>query len=137
MDTLSAKMKKTSLMPKWWKKRFTAVITESDPSCKVVYLGNVLTGWAKGNSIQCSTFFSISIILFQMSGVTDLDSIGLYAKYNSIVCDSPLMNKDDVDSIVHGRAAKKKAGNNAMWEKVDWLISITSAGNVIVKMFAS
>ena len=42
-------MKKTSLMPRWWKKRFTAVITESDPSCKVVYLGNVLTGWAKGN----------------------------------------------------------------------------------------
>jgi hypothetical protein len=41
-------MKKTSLMPRWWKKRFTAVITESDPSFKVVYLGNVLTGWAKG-----------------------------------------------------------------------------------------
>lgn len=48
METLSAKMKKTSLMPRWWKKRFTAVITESDPSFKVVYLGNVLTGWAKG-----------------------------------------------------------------------------------------
>lgn len=36
-----------------------------------------------------------------------------------------------------GVPLKKKAGNNAMWEKVDWLISITSAGNVIVKMFAS
>ncbi|KAI9560883.1 hypothetical protein GHT06_011837 [Daphnia sinensis] len=48
MEKLSAKMKKTSLMPRWWKKRFTAVITESDPSFKVVYLGNVLTGWAKG-----------------------------------------------------------------------------------------
>ncbi|KZS15337.1 Uncharacterized protein APZ42_019121, partial [Daphnia magna] len=47
MEKLSAKMKKTSLMPRWWKKRFTAVITESDPSFKVVYLGNVLTGWAK------------------------------------------------------------------------------------------
>lgn len=48
MEALSAKMKKSSLVPRWWKRRFTAVITETDPSCKVVYLGNVLTGWAKG-----------------------------------------------------------------------------------------
>ncbi len=33
---------------RWWKRRFTATITETDPSFKVVYLGNVLTGWAKG-----------------------------------------------------------------------------------------
>lgn len=47
----SLKTKKTigsGLVPRWWKRRFTATITESDPSCKVVYLGNVLTGWAKG-----------------------------------------------------------------------------------------
>ena len=46
METL--KMKKSTL-PRWWKRRFTATITEADPSCKVVYLGNVLTGWAKGS----------------------------------------------------------------------------------------
>lgn len=57
MESLSAKMKKTSLMPRWWKKRFTAVITETDPSCKVVYLGNVLTGWAKGNLSTHVTLF--------------------------------------------------------------------------------
>lgn len=49
MESLGAKMKRTSLVPRWWKRRFTAVITETDPSCKVVYLGNVLTGWAKGD----------------------------------------------------------------------------------------
>lgn len=46
-ETLGGKMKKS--LPRWWKKRHTAVITEADPSCKVVYLGNVLTGWAKGD----------------------------------------------------------------------------------------
>ena len=52
VESLSNKMKKS--LPRWWKKRFSASITESDPSCKVVYLGNVLTGWAKGkpDSIQ-------------------------------------------------------------------------------------
>lgn len=30
-----------------WKRR-SVTITEYDPSYKVVYLGNVLTGWAKG-----------------------------------------------------------------------------------------
>lgn len=42
----SLKMKKK--VSRWWKRRFTATITETDPSFKVVYLGNVLTGWAKG-----------------------------------------------------------------------------------------
>ena len=52
VESLSNKMKKS--LPRWWKKRFSASITESDPSCKVVYLGHVLTGWAKGkpDSIQ-------------------------------------------------------------------------------------
>ena len=54
VESLSNKMKKS--LPRWWKKRFSASITESDPSCKVVYLGHVLTGWAKGkpDSIQIS-----------------------------------------------------------------------------------
>ena len=52
-ETLGGKMKKS--LPRWWKKRHTAVITEADPSCKVVYLGNVLTGWAKGNDRQPHT----------------------------------------------------------------------------------
>lgn len=33
-------------------RRRTVVITESDPTYKVAYLGNVLTGWAKGESIE-------------------------------------------------------------------------------------
>ena len=53
----SVKKKMTSLglptMPKlpkatkFWKKR-SANISEYDPTFRVVYLGNVLTGWAKG-----------------------------------------------------------------------------------------
>jgi hypothetical protein len=35
----------------FWKRR-TANITEYDPTYRVVYLGNVLTGWAKGKSIR-------------------------------------------------------------------------------------
>ena len=31
----------------FWKRR-TANITDYDPTYRVVYLGNVLTGWAKG-----------------------------------------------------------------------------------------
>jgi len=34
---------------KFWKKRSSANITEYDPTFRVVYLGNVLTGWAKGD----------------------------------------------------------------------------------------
>ena len=33
---------------KFWKRRKSLTINEYDPSFKVVYLGNVLTGWAKG-----------------------------------------------------------------------------------------
>ena len=33
---------------KFWKKR-SANISEYDPTFRVIYLGNVLTGWAKGN----------------------------------------------------------------------------------------
>ena len=32
----------------WRRQRGNASITEYDPSYKVAYLGNVLTGWAKG-----------------------------------------------------------------------------------------
>lgn len=35
-----------------WKRR-SVTITEYDPSYKVVYLGNVLTGWAKGKIKLC------------------------------------------------------------------------------------
>lgn len=34
-------------LKKLWKRK-SAVITEYDPSYKVIYLGNVVTGWAKG-----------------------------------------------------------------------------------------
>ena len=32
---------------KLWRRKSVA-ITESDPTYKVIYLGNVVTGWAKG-----------------------------------------------------------------------------------------
>ena len=34
---------------KFWKKRSSADITDFDPTFRVIYLGNVLTGWAKGD----------------------------------------------------------------------------------------
>ena len=42
----------TTTMPnmnlkKLWRKK-TVTLTEYDPTYKVIYLGNVLTGWAKG-----------------------------------------------------------------------------------------
>ena len=40
----------------FWKRR-TANITDYDPTYRVVYLGNVLTGWAKG---ECYIFEEIS-----------------------------------------------------------------------------
>lgn len=33
----------------FWKKSYSVSISEPDPEFKVAYLGNVLTGWAKGN----------------------------------------------------------------------------------------
>ena len=33
---------------KFWKKRRSADLGDSDPSYRAIYLGNVLTGWAKG-----------------------------------------------------------------------------------------
>ena len=38
---------------KFWKKR-SANISEVDPTFRVIYLGNVLTGWAKGKKIKIS-----------------------------------------------------------------------------------
>ena len=34
----------------FWKKKRSAVISDVDPQYRVTYLGNVLTGWAKGES---------------------------------------------------------------------------------------
>jgi hypothetical protein len=36
----------------WRRHRGNASITEYDPSYKVAYLGNVLTGWAKGKALS-------------------------------------------------------------------------------------
>ena len=43
---------------KFWKKR-SANISEVDPTFRVIYLGNVLTGWAKGKKIKISNCFKI------------------------------------------------------------------------------
>ena len=62
IESLGAKMKK-SLVPRWFKKRYqTATISECDPSCKVVYLGNVLTGWAKGTTF--AQFLALPLLPF-------------------------------------------------------------------------
>ena len=65
MDSFGSKVKKS--LPGWCKKRFSVTITESDPSCKVVYLGNVLTGWAKGkpssNSFTVHSSYNIYIVI--------------------------------------------------------------------------
>ncbi len=37
-----------NFIKRFWRKRKSLTINEYDPSFKVVYLGNVLTGWAKG-----------------------------------------------------------------------------------------
>lgn len=44
----------------WRRHRGNASITEYDPSYKVAYLGNVLTGWAKG---QLSLVFDYLLLL--------------------------------------------------------------------------
>lgn len=50
-DQLSAKAMRTltrSLGKLWWKRTHSVDISTPDPEYKVSYLGNVLTGWAKG-----------------------------------------------------------------------------------------
>lgn len=42
----------------WRRHRGNASITEYDPCYKVAYLGNVLTGWAKGERIKSFLFFA-------------------------------------------------------------------------------
>ena len=42
---------------KFWKKRRSEDLGDSDPSYRAIYLGNVLTGWAKGK-FQTSIFIT-------------------------------------------------------------------------------
>lgn len=42
----------------WWKRSHSVEISSPDPEYKVSYLGNVLTGWAKGEF----TFFSLHLL---------------------------------------------------------------------------
>lgn len=48
---------------KLWKRR-SVTITEYDPTYKVAYLGNVLTGWAKGKFLVISEVFSKNLHYF-------------------------------------------------------------------------
>ena len=51
---------------KFWKKRRSEDLGDSDPSYRAIYLGNVLTGWAKGK-FQTSIFItSICTILHRL-----------------------------------------------------------------------
>ena len=52
----------------FWKRK-SASITEYDPTYRVIYLGNVLTGWAKGKRILSSVDERPSVLIknFQIS----------------------------------------------------------------------
>eukprot|EP00094_Tigriopus_californicus_P010052 TCALIF_09693-PC protein Name:"Similar to FAM43A Protein FAM43A (Homo sapiens)" AED:0.27 eAED:0.27 QI:0/0.66/0.75/1/0.66/0.75/4/197/673 len=39
----------TMMKPKFWKKKRSATISDIDPEYRVIYLGNVLTAWARGD----------------------------------------------------------------------------------------
>lgn len=59
----------------WRRHRGNASITEYDPSYKVAYLGNVLTGWAKGE-IRFFIFMSVCVWGFfsvKMGGFGEVD----------------------------------------------------------------
>lgn len=43
----------------WWKRSHSVEISTPDPEYKVSYLGNVLTGWAKGKLNSLSSFFAV------------------------------------------------------------------------------
>ena len=47
----------------FWKRK-SASITDYDPQYRVTYLGNVLTGWAKGESIP------LFLITFQIDSIS-------------------------------------------------------------------
>lgn len=53
-----------------WKRR-SVTITEYDPSYKVVYLGNVLTGWAKGKVL-------LHTIRFVLKPFVNIANFGIY-----------------------------------------------------------
>ena len=71
LGTRTLRSLKKGLGKLWRRHRGNASITEYDPSYKVAYLGNVLTGWAKGEcfcglsilygTITTRFFFSTSI----------------------------------------------------------------------------
>jgi len=44
---------------KFWRKRSSADITEYDPTIRAIYLGNVLTGWAKGDGCMDKAMASL------------------------------------------------------------------------------
>ena len=48
---------------KFWKKRRSEDLGDSDPSYRAIYLGNVLTGWAKGKfQMLCIHFQSYFVL---------------------------------------------------------------------------
>lgn len=70
-----------------WKRR-SVTITEYDPSYKVVYLGNVLTGWAKGKinlSISLLTSFIHSFRSFSRILIFCYCRLPFYGHSNQIL----------------------------------------------------
>lgn len=53
----------------WWKRSHSVEISSPDPEYKVSYLGNVLTGWAKGKSNSLSYGSIVSRALFRFFGL--------------------------------------------------------------------
>lgn len=56
-------------LKKLWRKK-SVTITEYDPTYKVVYLGNVLTGWAKGECSQV-TGSQLRVVVVEGGGVAE------------------------------------------------------------------
>lgn len=48
-----------------WRRSYSVEISTPDPEYKVFYLGNVLTGWAKGTCVICIHMSSVSLLPHQ------------------------------------------------------------------------
>ena len=56
---------------KFWKKRRSEDLGDSDPSYRAIYLGNVLTGWAKGKFQMLCIHFRSYIIFITRTYIHD------------------------------------------------------------------
>ena len=61
---------------KFWKKRRSEDLGDSDPSYRAIYLGNVLTGWAKGKfQMLCIHFRSYVVFIMRQQCQLDIELV--------------------------------------------------------------